>query len=943
MGCKSLLASLLLPATALGQTHTWTTDADFDAGQLVQAAHANPPAGDLVLGPTPVTKTTIVWATNYYPSWVLKLDTSTGKQLGRYDAALVSLNGVPTGARPPREWCNWANAGNCPGRVAVDNNGDVWIDNRAFGNQGTFTKFSGFPEHCIDRNHNGVIDTAHDANGDGVIDVDDPKEFYGQNDECILTTLPVGPNNEWPRAVIVDRNGKIWGCTHQDGWCYRYNPNDPVVLEAKVHVPGNPYSGAVGGQYVFISSSTGPASRINVDTLAVDTAPCPGTYGVVGDPSGNVAWLGGYFTTEGIYKADFTNHTCTHYSTGTSVTAMTLDLNGTVWAAGYSSNVVHTFNSQGAPQGDHLAGGSNPHGLSVDFQGFIWTILDNGPAVGKLRSDGSMVSTYSISAPRYNASWATPYIYSDFTGIQVNRIAPYTYFGTWTGTFDGGADGIPWSSVMFNQEPQGATPCDQPNNRCTSLKVFVRAADDPSKLPMVGFTPVSNGVALKGIAGHFVQIEADMKGPGYLTPVLSDVTVVGPCGQGISDACCIRDTDCDDHNACTVDVCPSPGAKCTHTQKPTCCNVDGDCDDHNACTTDKCPAPGGACTNVAIAGCCTSDPDCGDGDLCTQDVCSAMGGMGGTCTHPPIMGCCNSNQDCDDGNSCSIDLCSGAGGVCSHFARGGCCNVDADCDDGNTCTPDQCSGQGGTCTHTVAANCCNVDADCDDGMDCTTDKCSGPGGMCSHEQKMNCCSSPTDCSDGNACTLDTCDKGTCNHEPILRCCNLDAECDDQNVCTTDNCTGPGGTCVHKQVANCCNLNSDCDDHDPCTADKCTGAGGMCTHDPVGAGCCRADRDCDDGNACTTDRCNGGSTCEHTPLANCYCVSDDQCPTGQRCVEHSCAVPGDGGTGAAQEAYASGLSSFGGCSVGAGAASRPSTGLALFGLAALILLARRSRR
>ena len=53
-----------------------------------------------------------------------------------------------------------------PGRVAVDSNGDVWIVNRAFGHQGTLTKFSGDLSHCIDRNNNGVIDTSFDKNGD---------------------------------------------------------------------------------------------------------------------------------------------------------------------------------------------------------------------------------------------------------------------------------------------------------------------------------------------------------------------------------------------------------------------------------------------------------------------------------------------------------------------------------------------------------------------------------------------------------------------------------------------------------------------------------------------------------------------------------------------------------------------------------------------------------
>src|SRR4051812_37753147 len=74
-------------ATALGQTKTWTVNADFDAGALTNPADA--PADQVQLGGTRVSKNGIVWADNYYPSWVVKLDGATGRQLGRYDAALV--------------------------------------------------------------------------------------------------------------------------------------------------------------------------------------------------------------------------------------------------------------------------------------------------------------------------------------------------------------------------------------------------------------------------------------------------------------------------------------------------------------------------------------------------------------------------------------------------------------------------------------------------------------------------------------------------------------------------------------------------------------------------------------------------------------------------------------------------------------------------------------
>ncbi|MSP58802.1 MAG: hypothetical protein EXR72_00400 [Myxococcales bacterium] len=931
-------ALLLLPLSARAQIKTFTTDVDFDAGQLVQVAH--PPANQIQLGPTPVTKTTNVWACHTTSSMVVRIDTNTGKQTGRYDAALQFINGVPTGADAP------LTATNYPRRVAVDNAGDVWISNGAFGGgrQGTLSKFSGLVEHCIDRNHNGKIDTSVDANNDGIIDTNNGAEYFGQNDECILTTIKIGAVGATPRGVAVDRNGKVWvsenQCVTPPCKLYRFNPAEPVALEKTVSVDGNPYSMASGGQYVFYGHNGGGITgRIDIDTLAVEYIKnCPAFYGaLVAHPNGNTSWYGN--SSGGLIKADWVNKTCTNLG-GPPIYTVSLDKDFNVWA-GHAGGayVVKWPAAGGAPIQINTVGPY--HGVSVDFAGFVW-FNGYGGNYNVTKVDpikNTVLANYRYDCPNCPNPKGidySSYLYSDFTGYQVNRQAPYTYFGTWNGTFDGGGDGIPWSKVVYNQEGQGGTPCDNANNRCTTLKMFVRAADDPKKLPTVGFTPVQNGAALKGIVGRYVEVEADLNGPGYLTPVLSDVQIVGPCGQGFGDSCCIKPADCDDKNPCTIDVCPSPAAQCKHTAKASCCAKDADCNDKNACTTDKCPVPGGMCTNAKIANCCNIDGDCGDGNLCTEDKCS---GVGGACSHPPLMGCCNSNADCEDGNSCTIDLCSGPGGTCGHFAKFNCCNVDADCDDMNVCTGDKCSGPGGTCAHAQKIGCCNVDDDCDDQIVCSDDKCSGPGGMCSHAPKANCCKDATECDDKDACTANECIKGACGYPKILRCCNQNAECNDQDVCTTDSCTGAGGSCAHARVPGCCSIHSDCDDHDPCTDDTCSAPGGACNHAPRGAGCCKLDSDCDDQNTCTSDRCNGGAACDHSSLANCYCNTDNECPGEQRCIDHACQTPrGDGGAQISPN-FGSAAGTFGACSAAPG---RPASVPLLFGLLLVLVVAARAR-
>ena len=109
--------------------------------------------------------------------------------------------------------------------VAVDFNGDAWVANRAHDSYGSADPADAGIHHqssatkianknnsindtdCIDRNHNGKIDTSYDADGDGIINTDcnadgipdslsnvtaakpcvgtAKQEFFGLDDECI--------------------------------------------------------------------------------------------------------------------------------------------------------------------------------------------------------------------------------------------------------------------------------------------------------------------------------------------------------------------------------------------------------------------------------------------------------------------------------------------------------------------------------------------------------------------------------------------------------------------------------------------------------------------------------------------------------------------------------------------------------------------------------------
>lgn len=902
-----LPAALLVAGGAAAQTKLWTLSADFDTGTLNNASDTKVPDA-VVLGPTPVSKTRIVWTDNFNFGLVVRIDSTNGKQTARFDSVLNTINGVSTGLRPANEFCNWGSTGNCPGRITTDTNGDVWIVNRAFGSQGSVTKFSGNIAHCIDRNNNGVIDTSKDVNNDGVIDMvatGAAQEYFGQNDECILTTLPVGGNNAYPRGVAVDRWGKIWVSTFNEGKVYRYNPNDPVTLEAVYTTGGNPYSLATGGDYLFVSNAAGvpngsggttyvgPVYRVNVLTGAVDTAPCTGTYGVVGDPGGTIAYFGTHFQgTLGVYKADFAAHTCTVFANASSAsTAVTLDTQPApgpyIWSAGYNANSFSKYNAAGVLQFTKAGPNSGlPHGLSVDFDGYIWLVSNNAttltatsssqdqlvkidPVTGNVvlksfigfRNGGTETGKYPFNGTGYPDP-ATPYLYSDFTGTQIDRQAPYTYIGSWDGTYDGGAPGIPWSKTSWTQ----VIP-----NAYTTLVVSARAADTVAALGTAAYTLVSNGVAMSNVKGRYIQVRVDLKGPGWSTSQLNDITVAGPCGT-LGQACCVKDADCNDGNLCTADTCPVPGGACAHAPVANCCNTSADCDDSNACTSDSCPGAGKQCAHTAVPGCCNSNTDCNDGNLCTADICS---GATRTCLHPVINGCCNVDVDCTKGNKCSAATCPVPGQFCQGGPIAGCCNTDADCTDTDLCTSDVCDLTTNTCANTKVAGCCNQDTDCGDTDACTSDTCSGPGGTCSHKLVPGCCS----LSDPKVGTP----------------CDVPVSPHDQLPCK------PG-------VWDCAAGNFVCKGSVKPSLDICDGI----------------DNDCD-GLVDTPNPCPTGQACVSGSCVKPCSPGEFPCPQGGLCVGGYCVSDGDAGTGGSTSSSSSGSTSSGTTSSSSGSTGTGGTG------------------
>jgi hypothetical protein len=890
--------SLMLTARAAqAQQKTYTLETEFDQGTLVNTLHEQatcptcfPDKNLVILGRTFVSKAGAVWMDNNPEGWVVGVDATTGRQLVRLDSGLERVNGLLTGSAPSRTKCTFwigsgysaaGNQGNCPGRITTDANGDVWIANRGFNFQGTLSKFTTTKSHCIDRNNNGKIDSSADLNNDGIVDPDyvDPvtgeREYLGADEECILATIPVGGINGLPRAVAVDKKGKIWVGTFNERKVYRYNPNEPLTLESTINLASYgaaaakaPYSAASGKNHIFFSAKPSTILRISIDAPhTVQAAVCAGgdTYGIVASPDGNEAWAGGHGN-DGLRHATFPavgDGTCeTWPSNGRSITAVTLDTTPAsqggpfVWGTAYNNGgFILKYNKAGAIVGEYADGGAT-HGISVDFQNRLWVVSHEAPFVRVHSTDGTLATAANLGSfgfsmlPTTTAPGAynyDPYLYSDFTGVQLDRQAPFTRVGTWSAITDGGAPGIPWKRVRWNEEAAGTQTGAEPEG--TALTLSARAANTTAALATAAFVTVPNGkdggADLTGISGRFIEVRADLTGPGYETPVLSDVTVEGPCVNGTGEGCCLSDADCNDGALCTLDTCPSPGGACVHNTKPNCCLTDAQCADTNQCTVDRCDASTNLCAHDAIADCCSSSADCEDGDLCTADLCS---GPGGTCSFKAIQGCCLTDADCTKGNKCSNAKCPAAGALCLPSTQTDCCAADSDCADSDACTADKCDVQKKACSNDYIAGCCTADAQCNDNDPCTVDRC--VGNLCSHDAKdgQNCCTQDSP-SIGEPCDIPV---APANFPPCKsgkKVCKADGSfaCEGAALPTTEICDG---------------IDNDCDGVTDDDAKGCD-SGFSCVNAACAKPCASGEFPCSGGLVCVKGFCvsgtaNGGS-------------------------------------------------------------------------------------
>lgn len=388
------------------------------------------------------------WIANARDGLVTKLDTRDGRQLGQYHSV---LSGPDNDALSPSAVCENNKGGNCPSRTAVDLLGAVYIANRAFEAQGTVTKIAGFEDDCIDRDGDGVIRTSRDVSGNGMIDLDEPGEFHGQDDECLLWTVNVGGLGSVPRALAVTADGHIWVGLFGESRVVELDPADGRELSS-IPVPGfAPYGAAIDGAGKLWLTEPLTGKILSIDTTtkrpgSAKAAPspeggCPNSYGIVVDASG-VVWIAG-FTCPYAFGYDPASNSwrSVHLPDGGVTRGIAADDRGRIYVAA-SHDLLRIGANQsgdflearptnglsrltvfdGADGGNLRTFGTNAEpipgqsaiGVGLDHQRRAWLVNRYSGTATLVDPDSGQVTEYAVGS--------SPYTYSDFTGFSLRRL-----------------------------------------------------------------------------------------------------------------------------------------------------------------------------------------------------------------------------------------------------------------------------------------------------------------------------------------------------------------------------------------------------------------------------------------------------------------------------------------------------------------------------------------
>jgi len=348
-----------------------------------------------------------IWIANTGEGTLSKVDTLTATEVGRYVTG-------PYGTS------------NDPSRTSVNLHGDMVVTNREPGvGPSSVTKFLADPGECADQDDDDVVETSS-----GPTDV----LPFGE-DECMAWNTALGTISSGARATAWDGEedpetglgGHVWvgTCTWGEGnTIYKLDGDTGEIVDEASLPVACAYGGAVDGDGGFwiIDNNVWPMQivRVDMETMLTDAHQVQCGYGISVDSQGRI-WTGGlgFAETACVNRYDPATDEQTAVDVPDAIFLRGIAVGaassaGSVWAADTSGMLFEIDEEQVQILDQWLVGAFNMIGVAIDFEGYVWTVSQQGSAAYKFDPEADEYDVVPIGQQ--------PYTYSDMTGVQLSNV-----------------------------------------------------------------------------------------------------------------------------------------------------------------------------------------------------------------------------------------------------------------------------------------------------------------------------------------------------------------------------------------------------------------------------------------------------------------------------------------------------------------------------------------
>jgi len=461
---------------------TFTQPSDFSSG-IIDRVECNSIMGGLTLCKA-VNCVPYLWIPSPCGGTVSKVEARTGHELARY-------------AMGPKE-SDWT-----PCAVATDNEGNAYI---ACGSQGTgkIVKIrASAPSGLLqpaDR-------TSFDFNGNGSIDQAEVLP-WGQ-DSRVSLYAEIGDKGSQPSSLVFDENGYLWVGLWGEHSIVKVDLASKTVL-ATVPLVGRPDTMLVGpkGFLWVLSRDSNTLYKVNPLIGTVDTSYNLGSSNLramcLGDDG--VIWIA---SSEGLISFEISSGSfmIVKPMDDGGFSGVAMDKNGDVWAASPVKNEIFKYSPTDVTEKTFITVGKTPTAISVDEDGYIWTLNSGEASATRVDPRTNRVSMKAQICE--GASCNTPFA----ADILKRGISP---IGSWKTLLNSNIPGAGWGTITWETANYGG-----------QVKVQARSADLPTQIENQEYVDVSNGQQMNVPNGRYLEVKVTLTSTGDSTPILRGLKVNG--------------------------------------------------------------------------------------------------------------------------------------------------------------------------------------------------------------------------------------------------------------------------------------------------------------------------------------------------------------------------------------------------------------------------------